>query len=59
MLAALAFGGEAFAAVEAARRAFPERHRDTATLVMTAHFPSPSVGFVRARREAFDRVYDE
>ena len=31
---------------------------DTATLVMTAHFPSLSVGFVRPRGEAFDWVYD-
>ena len=43
----------------ATRRAFLERHSDTGTLVMTAHFPSPSVGFVRARGEAFDWVYDE
>ena len=41
----------------ATRRAFLERHCDTDTLVMTAHFPSPSVGFVRARGEAFDWVY--
>ena len=43
----------------ATRRAFLERHCDTDTLVMTAHFPSPSVGYVRARGEAFDWVYDE
>ena len=43
----------------ATRRAFLESHCDTATLVMTAHFPSPSVGFVRPRGEAFDWVYDE
>ena len=43
----------------ATRRAFLERHCDTATLVMTAHFPSPSVGFVRPRGDAFDWVYDE
>ena len=43
----------------ATRRAFLERHCDTDTLVMTAHFPSPSVGFVRAGGEAFDWVYDE
>ena len=43
----------------ATRRAFLERHCETDTLVMTAHFPSPSVGFVRARGEAFDWVYDE
>ena len=41
----------------ATRRAFLERHCDTDTLVMTAHFPSPSVGFVRARGAAFDWVY--
>ena len=43
----------------ATRRAFLERHCDTDTLVMTAHFPSPSVGFVRPRGEAFDWAYDE
>ncbi|MDE0060282.1 MAG: MBL fold metallo-hydrolase [Defluviicoccus sp.] len=43
----------------ATRRAFLERHADTDTLVMTAHFPSPSVGFVRARGDAFDFSYDE
>ena len=43
----------------ATRRAFLARHCDTDTLVMTAHFPSPSVGFVRARGDAFDWVYDE
>ena len=43
----------------ATRRAFLERHCDTATLVMTAHFPSPSVGFVRARGDAFDFAYRE
>lgn len=36
------------------RRAFLERHCDTDTLVMTAHFPSPSVGHVRAHGDAFD-----
>ena len=43
----------------ATRRAFLERHCDTGTLVMTAHFPSPSVGFVRARGDAFDFDYGE
>ena len=43
----------------ATRRAFLERHADTDTLVMTAHFPAPSVGFVRARGDAFDFSYDE
>ncbi len=43
----------------ATRRAFLERHVDTDTLVMTAHFPAPSVGFVRARGDAFDFSYDE
>ena len=43
----------------ATRRAFLEAHCDTDTLVMTAHFPAPSVGFVRARGDAFDFAYDE
>ncbi len=43
----------------ATRRAFLEQHCGTDTLVMTAHFPSPSVGFVRARGDAFDFSYDE
>ncbi|MCY4549389.1 MAG: MBL fold metallo-hydrolase [Defluviicoccus sp.] len=43
----------------ATRRAFLEQHCGTDTLVMTAHFPAPSVGFVRARGDAFDFSYDE
>ncbi len=43
----------------ATRRAFFEQHCGTDTLVMTAHFPAPSVGFVRARGDAFDFSYDE
>ena len=43
----------------ATRRAFLEQHCGTDTLVMTAHFPAPSVGFVRARGDAFDFAYDE
>lgn len=35
------------------RRAFLEKYCDTDTLVMTAHFPSPSAGHVRAEGEAF------
>ena len=40
----------------ATRRAFLDAHCETATLVMTAHFPSPSVGRVRRHGEAFDFV---
>jgi glyoxylase-like metal-dependent hydrolase (beta-lactamase superfamily II) len=36
------------------RRDFLDRYCDTDTLVMTGHFPSPSVGHVRRRGEAFD-----
>ena len=43
----------------ATRRAFLDQHCETDTLVMTAHFPAPSVGFVRARGDAFDFAYDE
>ncbi len=35
------------------RRSFLERHSGTDTLVLTAHFPSPSVGHVVARGDAF------
>ncbi len=35
------------------RRAFLERYCDTDTLVMTAHFPSPSVGHVLREGDAF------
>jgi glyoxylase-like metal-dependent hydrolase (beta-lactamase superfamily II) len=37
----------------ATRRAFLDRHCETDRLVMTAHFPSPSVGHVRRHGEAF------
>ena len=40
----------------ATRRAFLDRHCETGTLVMTAHFPSPSTGHVRRRGEAFDFI---
>ena len=40
----------------ATRLAFLEAHCETATMVMTAHFPSPSVGWIRRRGEAFDFV---
>ena len=43
----------------ATRRAFLEAHCETDTLVMTAHFPSPSVGFVRRLGDVFDFAYDE
>ncbi len=43
----------------ATRRAFLDEYCDTRTLVMTAHFPSPSVGFVRPHGEAFEFAYDE
>ena len=35
------------------RTAFLNQHADTDTLIMTAHFPSPSVGHVTAKGEAF------
>lgn len=38
---------------KATRRAFLDRHADTGTLVMTAHFPSPSVGHVVPKDNAF------
>jgi glyoxylase-like metal-dependent hydrolase (beta-lactamase superfamily II) len=41
----------------ATRRAFLDRHCETGTLVMTAHFPSPSVGHVRRHGEAFGFVF--
>lgn len=41
------------------RRAFLDRYCETDTLVMTAHFPSPSVGYVRRHGEVFDFVYAE
>ena len=38
----------------ATRRAFLDRVCETDTLVMTGHFPSPSVGHVRRHGDAFD-----
>lgn len=40
----------------ATRRAFLDAHCETDVLVMTAHFPSPSTGYVRRMGEAFDFV---
>ncbi len=42
----------------ATRLAFLDAHCETDTAVMTAHFPSPSVGHVRRRGEAFDFILD-
>jgi glyoxylase-like metal-dependent hydrolase (beta-lactamase superfamily II) len=41
----------------ATRRAFLERYADSATRVLTAHFPLPSGGRVRGRGDAFDFEY--
>ena len=40
-------------------RDFLERHCDTDTLVMTGHFPSPSVGHVRRLGDGFDFAFRE
>ncbi len=40
-----------------ARRRFLEAHADTRTQVLTAHFPSPSVGFIRRAGRAFRCEY--
>ena len=37
----------------ATRRAFLERYCDTATLCCTAHFPSPSTGWIKRRGDGF------
>ena len=37
----------------ATRRDFLDRHAGTDTLVLTAHFPSPSVGRIAAMGDAF------
>ena len=42
----------------ATRRAFLDAHCETDVLVMTAHFPSPSTGYVRRMGEAFDFVLE-
>lgn len=41
----------------ATRRAFLERHADTATWILASHFPSPSVGRIRSRGDAFGFEY--
>ena len=43
----------------ATRKSFLDRYCETGTLVMTGHFPSPSVGHVRRRAEAFDFAFAE
>ena len=40
------------------RRNFLERHADTDTLIMTAHFPTPSVGRVEQRGDAFHFAFE-
>ena len=40
------------------RRAFLERYAETDTLIMPAHFPTPSVGRVRRAGSAFRFVFD-
>ena len=42
----------------ATRSAFLNAHCETDVLVMTAHFPSPSTGYVRRMGEAFDFVLE-
>ncbi len=39
------------------RKSFLDTHCDTDTLILTAHFPSPSVGHIVARNNAFDFRY--
>jgi hypothetical protein len=39
------------------RRRFLETHADTGCLVLTAHFPSPSIGFIRRQGRAFRFAY--
>ena len=41
----------------ATRAAFLDRHSETDTLIMTSHFPSPSVGHVRRLGAAFDFAF--
>ena len=41
----------------ATRAAFLDRHCETDTLIMTSHFPSPSVGHVRRLGDAFDFAF--
>jgi hypothetical protein len=35
------------------RRRFLETHAETDRLVLTAHFPSPSIGFIRRQGRAY------
>ena len=41
----------------ATRRAFLERYCETDVLVLTAHFPSPSIGFIVPEGNAFRFAY--
>lgn len=43
----------------ATRRTFLETYCETDTLVMTGHFPSPSIGHVQRHGDAFDFAYSE
>lgn len=43
----------------ATRKRFLDTHCETDTLVLTAHFPSPSVGRIVPRRGAYDFAYAE
>ncbi len=40
------------------RRVFLEQHADTPVLVMPAHFPTPTAGWVRTRGSAFRFHFD-
>lgn len=42
---------------QATRRKILERYADTATLLLTAHFPTPTAGRIVSRGEAFDFVF--
>ncbi len=44
-------------ATAATRRAFLERYCETNVLVLTAHFPSPSIGFIVPEADAFRFAY--
>ena len=37
----------------ATRRDFLDQHAETDTLILTAHFPSPSVGHIAEKGDAF------
>ena len=43
----------------AVRRRFLETHADTPIRVLTAHFPSPSVGWIRRAASAYRFAYDD